>query len=162
MRSATSRPARSCTASKSQGYKQGPIKRHGCPSHGVGLTPDEREVWVVDAANQSIHVFDATVMPPKQLESIKLKDEPGWVTFSLDGKYAYPSTGDVIDTKTRKIITELKDETGAAVQSEKMIEIRLRRRQAGSQRRPVRRRASFVGEKPPRRASEPPSRTMTQ
>jgi DNA-binding beta-propeller fold protein YncE len=105
------------------GYKQGPIKRHGCPSHGVGLTPDEREVWVVDAANQSVHIFDATVMPPKQLESIKVKDEPGWVTFSIDGKYAYPSTGDVIDTKTRKIITELKDETGAAVQSEKMIEI---------------------------------------
>jgi DNA-binding beta-propeller fold protein YncE len=105
------------------GYKQGPIKRHGCPSHGVGLTPDEREAWVVDAANESIHVFDATVMPPKQLESIKLKDEPGWVTFTLDGKYAYPSTGDVIDVKSRKIITELKDETGAAVQSEKMIEI---------------------------------------
>jgi DNA-binding beta-propeller fold protein YncE len=106
-----------------QGYKQGPIKRHGCPSHGVGLTPDEREVWVVDAANESIHVFDATVMPPKQLESIKVKDEPGWITFSLDGKYAYPSTGDVIDTKTRKILLELKDETGAAVMSEKMIEI---------------------------------------
>jgi hypothetical protein len=105
------------------GYKQGPIKRHGCPSHGVGLTPDEREAWVVDAANESIHVFDATVMPPKQLESIKLKDEPGWVTFTLDGKYAYPSTGDVIDVKSRKFITELKDETGAAVQSEKMIEI---------------------------------------
>src|SRR5437899_774042 len=25
------------------GYKTGPVKRHGCPSHGVGLTPDERE-----------------------------------------------------------------------------------------------------------------------
>jgi hypothetical protein len=78
---------------------------------------------VVDATNESIHVFDATVMPPKQLESIKVKDEPGWVTFSLDGKLAYPSTGDVIDTKTRKILLELKDETGAAVMSEKMIEI---------------------------------------
>lgn len=106
-----------------QGYKQGPVKRHGCPSHGVGLTPDEREAWVVDATNESIHVFDVTAMPPKQLESIKVKDEPGWVTFSLDGKYAYPSTGDVIDTKTRKILLELKDETGAAVMSEKMIEI---------------------------------------
>jgi hypothetical protein len=52
---------------------------------------------VVDATNQRLHIFDATAMPPKQLESIKLKDEPGWVTFSIDGKYAYPSTGDVID-----------------------------------------------------------------
>ena len=28
-----------------QGYRQGPVKRHGCPSHGVALTPDELEVW---------------------------------------------------------------------------------------------------------------------
>ncbi len=106
-----------------QGYSKGKVKRHGCPSHGIGLTPDEREIWVVDATNQRLHIFDATASPPKQLESIKLKDEPGWVTFSIDGKYAYPSTGDVIDATTRKIVTELKDETGTAVQSEKMLEI---------------------------------------
>ena len=29
-----------------QGYQKGPVDRHGCPSHGIGLTPDEREVWV--------------------------------------------------------------------------------------------------------------------
>jgi hypothetical protein len=105
------------------GYRQGPVKRHGCPSHGIGLTPDEKELWIVDAFNQSIHIFDATTMPPRQLESLKLRDEPGWVTFTLDGRYAYPSTGDVIETATRKIVTGLKDEHGAAVQSEKMIEI---------------------------------------
>src|SRR4030095_13841853 len=49
------------------GYKQGPVKRHGCPSHGVALTPDETEIWVTDAFNQRLHVFDATVMPPKQV-----------------------------------------------------------------------------------------------
>ena len=106
-----------------EGYEQGKVKRHGCPSHGIGLTPDEREVWVCDAHNQSLHVFDATQMPPVQLESIRLKDEPGWITFSLDGTLAYPSTGDVIDVATRQIITELKDENGVAVQSEKMVEI---------------------------------------
>ena len=46
-----------------------------------------------------VHVFDATVMPPKQVASIKVRDEPGWVTFSLDGRYAYPSTGEVIDVE---------------------------------------------------------------
>lgn len=108
------------------GVKNGPVKRHGCPSHGIGLTPDERELWVVDAFNESVHLFDATVMPPKQLESIKLRDEPGWVTFSLDGRYAYPSTGEVIDTASRKIVATLQDEHGAAVQSEKMVEIDFR------------------------------------
>ena len=106
-----------------EGYKKGPIKRHGCPSHGVGLTPDENELWLCDAANQSLHVFDATVMPPKQVKSIKLLDEPGWVTFSLDGKYAYPSTGQVIDVKTRDFVGTLRDEHGNQVQSEKMMEI---------------------------------------
>ena len=106
-----------------QGFKIGIPKRHGCPSHGVGLTPDEKEVWVCDAANQRMHVFDATVMPPKQVASIEVRDDPGWITFSLDGKLAYPSTGEVIDVATRKIIATLKDETGAAVHSEKVVEI---------------------------------------
>jgi hypothetical protein len=106
-----------------QGFKMGVPKRHGCPSHGVGLTPDEKEVWVCDAANQRMHVFDATVMPPKQIASIAVRDDPGWITFSIDGKLAYPSTGEVIDVANRKIMTVLKDETGADVHSEKVVEI---------------------------------------
>jgi hypothetical protein len=65
-------------------------------------------------------------MPPRQVESLAVRDEPGWVTFSLDGRYAYPSTGDVIDTKTRKVVAELTDERGTAVQSEKLLEIDFR------------------------------------
>jgi DNA-binding beta-propeller fold protein YncE len=105
------------------GYKAGPVKRHGCPSHGIGLTPDETEVWVVDGHNQTVHVFDNTVSPPKQGVTIQLREQPGWVTFSLDGRYAYPSTGEVIDVKSKKIITALTDEKGREVHSEKMVEI---------------------------------------
>ena len=106
-----------------QGFSTGPTKRHGCPSHGIGLTPNEKEIWLTDAFNSRLHIFDATVMPPKQVADIRLRDQPGWVTFSIDGRYAYPSTGDVIETATRKIVTGLKDEKGADVQSEKMLEI---------------------------------------
>jgi DNA-binding beta-propeller fold protein YncE len=105
------------------GYQKGPVKRHGCPSHGVGLTPDESEVWVSDGANNAMHVFDATKTPPVYKQTIKLRDQPGWVTFSLDGRYAYPSTGEVVDTKTRRIVTALSDEMGRAVQSEKVVEV---------------------------------------
>ena len=105
------------------GFSKGPVKRHGCPSHGVGLTTDEKELWLTDAHNRRLHVFNATVMPPKQITSIELRDEPGWITFSLDGRYAYPSTGDVVEVKTRKIVAGLTDEHGVAVQSEKMVEI---------------------------------------
>ncbi len=109
-----------------QGVQRGPVKRHGCPSHGIGLTPDEKEVWVVDAFNQKVHVFDNTSEPPKQRESIAVREEPGWVTFSLDGKLGYPSTGEVVDTATKKILTALADEMGRPVMSEKMVEIQWR------------------------------------
>src|SRR5262245_44433701 len=105
------------------GFQKGPTKRHGCPSHGIGLTPDEKELWLTDAANSSLHIFDATKMPPQQIMSIKLRDQPGWVTFSIDGRQAYPSTGDVIDTHTKRIVATLEDETGRHVQSEKLLEI---------------------------------------
>ncbi len=105
------------------GVKKGPVKRHGCPSHGVGLSPDEREVWVVDAHNKAVHVFDNRATPPKFLQSVALFDEPGWITFTRRGDFAYPSTGEVIDPATRKVVTRLVDEQGSPVQSEKVIEI---------------------------------------
>ena len=77
-----------------QGFEPGPVKRHGCPSHGVGLTPDEREVWVVDGHNSHVHVFAATTLPPRQVASIPVRDQPGWISFSRDGAHAWPSTGE--------------------------------------------------------------------
>ena len=66
------------------------------------------------------------VMPPKQVDSIKVREQPGWITFSIDGKTCWPSTGDVIDTKTRKITHTLTDEEGRMVMSEKLLEVQTR------------------------------------
>jgi DNA-binding beta-propeller fold protein YncE len=106
-----------------EGYKQGPVKRHGCPSHGIALTPDEKELWVADCANSAIHIFDSTVMPPKQMTTIQQRDCVGWVSFSLDGKFAYSSTGEIIDAATKKIVAALQDENGRQVQSEKQLDL---------------------------------------
>ena len=106
-----------------KGYPQGPVKRHGCPSHGIALTPDEKELWLADGANHMIHIFDATVMPPRQIASIKLRDLPGWISFSMDGRFAFASTGEIIDAASRKIVATLQDETGRPVQSEKMLDL---------------------------------------
>jgi DNA-binding beta-propeller fold protein YncE len=105
------------------GCKEGPVKRHGCPSHGIAMSPDEKEIWVADGANNDIHIFDATVMPPRQTMTIKVRDMPGWITFSLDGKTVWPSSGDVIDARTKKVIGGLQDDGGRQVQSEKLLEI---------------------------------------
>jgi DNA-binding beta-propeller fold protein YncE len=88
-------------------------KPHSTPSHGIGLTPDQKEVWVVDGVYGYVYAFDATVMPPKQIASIALFEKPeeqphpGWVVFSLDGKYAYPDGPAVIDVKTKKVVTRI-------------------------------------------------------
>lgn len=105
------------------GFSKGPVKRHGCPSHGIGLTPDEREIWLSDGANSRVHVFDLTSAAPRLVASIAVRDQPGWVTFTLDGRYTIPSTGEIIDTKTRRIVTSLADEAGRPVQSEKVVEV---------------------------------------
>lgn len=117
-------------------YKPGKLKRHGCPSHGIALTPDEKELWLADGANNALHVFDATVMPPKQVTTIHLRDFPGWVSFSIDGRHAYSSTGEIIDAKTKKVVATLTDEAGRQVQSEKLLELAFRNgkiTQAGNQ-----------------------------
>ena len=106
-----------------EGFHTGPVKRHGCPSHGIALTPGEQEIWLSDGFNESIHIFNVSKEKINQTDTINLSDQPRWITFSVDGKYALPSTGDIIDTKTRKIVATLRDETGAAVQSEKVVEV---------------------------------------
>lgn len=108
-----------------QGFEAIPPLRHGVYSHGVGLTPDETEVWVVDGANERLHIYDNTVMPPVYLESIELREQPGWITFGLDGTFAYAATGEVIDVATREIVAQLTDEHGVAIHSEKMVEVHL-------------------------------------
>jgi hypothetical protein len=106
-----------------QGYDKGPVKRHGCPSHGIGLTPDEREVWVCDGHNHAVHVFDNTVVPPKQITTIQVRDQPGWISFSIDGTRAYPSTGEVFDTRSKTRVVALQDEARREVGSEKLLEV---------------------------------------
>ena len=106
-----------------QGYAKGPVKRHGCPSHGIALSPDEKELWLADGHNSAVHVFDLTGSTPKQIATIPVRDQPGWITWSLDGKHVWPSTGEIVDAKTKKIVAALTDEQQRMVQSEKVVEV---------------------------------------
>ena len=105
------------------GVTAGRSPTHGIPSHGIAMTQDESEIWIADNANNYVRIFDATVMPPTLKTSVKVRDEPGWITFGIDGRLAYPSTGDVIDVRTKQIVATLQDENGANAESEKMLEI---------------------------------------
>lgn len=100
-------------------------KPHSTPSHGINIRPDQKEVWVVDGVYGYVYAYDVTSLPPKQVASIPLFEDPkqqphpGWISFSLDGKYAYPDGGVVIDTETKKVVARIPT-------SEKLIEIDFR------------------------------------
>lgn len=96
-------------------------------THGAALTPDEKELWISDQRGQKLFYFDATQMPPKQMGSVSLSIAGhGWVTFSLDGKYAYSHAPDIYDAKTKKKIGTFKDENGNPIASSKFVEVHLR------------------------------------
>jgi DNA-binding beta-propeller fold protein YncE len=108
------------------------------PSHGISLSPDERELYLVDTANAYVHVFDVAGLPdtaPVRLASIKLSqgfsgEEAGcgtgwcgrisWLQHTLDGRFVLVGdAGDVIDTTRRQVVGQLP----ALRDTRKMVEI---------------------------------------
>jgi subtilisin family serine protease len=95
------------------------------PSHGISLSPDEKQLWVIDQPNDYVHAFDITGLPasaPKQIADIKLTRpmtgsqagctydclREGWLQHSLDGRFVYVGdSGDVIDAKTGQSVANL-------------------------------------------------------
>jgi len=89
-------------------------------SHGISLSPDEKEVYIIDSISNYVHVFDVTGLPgsaPRQVADIQLlgalshNESPcaynclkyGWLHHSRDGRYVFVGdSGDVIDTTLRK------------------------------------------------------------
>ena len=83
---ATFRPAKSCTRFPRR-LRQGEAERaRHCQSRNCAhIRREKEEIWVADGPNNRAHIFDATVMPPKYKESVRLRAEPGWFTCSIDG-----------------------------------------------------------------------------
>jgi DNA-binding beta-propeller fold protein YncE len=70
-------------------------------THGIALTPDESELWISDQVGQKLFIYNATRMPPQPKGELALSQGGhGWVTFSLDGQYAWTHTPDIFDAKT--------------------------------------------------------------
>jgi DNA-binding beta-propeller fold protein YncE len=95
---------------------------HGCPSHGIALTPDEKEIWVADGLFNKLHIFSNTD-DPKEIDTIDMSGGPFWMTFGLDAKLAYVSSGDIVDIATHKIVGQMKDEYGRVITSEKLLDM---------------------------------------
>jgi hypothetical protein len=106
------------------------------PSHGLSLAPDRPELWVLDAPNSVVHIFDVSELPgtpPRRLEDVRLSkpisgdENPckracgriGFLQHSADGRFVYVGdAGDVIDTRTREIVANLEALHNSRVQLE--------------------------------------------
>jgi hypothetical protein len=92
------------------------------PDHGLSLAPDRPELWVLDAPNNGVHLFDLTGQP-RDVKNIRLTkpligaEDPcgshnckriGSLQHSADGRFVYVGdAGDVIDTTKREEIANL-------------------------------------------------------
>ena len=95
---------------------------HGCPSHGIAITPDGKEVWLSDGIFKKIHIF-SNDENPQEIATIDTPDGVYWMTFGLDGKLVYASSGDIIDVASRKIVGQMKSEFGTKMFSEKLLDM---------------------------------------
>lgn len=83
------------------------------PSHGIGLTPNERQLWVMDWPHHYVHVFDVAGvprLPPREIANIKLvhSNSDGWIQMSSNGCDVYVGdSGDVLSTTTFKPVAYL-------------------------------------------------------
>ena len=104
---------------------------HGLPSHGIGMTPDESEIWVTDAANDSWQIWDNPgdgrnpVYNPMKTVKVTPGSESGgssWISMTNDGKTAFTGDGSIIDVKAHKVIGIMRDEYGHQIHaSEKVL-----------------------------------------
>ncbi len=88
-------------------------------SHGIGVTPDGREVWSTDINHSLVHVFDVTVDPPQQIARLETGRTPLWLTITPDGKTVYiANTADdtisAFDVASKKEIARIQLERGKA------------------------------------------------
>lgn len=96
----------------------------GLPSHGIGLSPEQRYLWLVDKPNRAVHEFDISGLPhraPEMIATVHVSGPNlGWLNLSRDGRYLFAGeAGNVINTQTRTAVARL----GALVDSRYNIEI---------------------------------------
>ncbi len=88
-------------------------------SHGIGVTPDNKEVWSTNINHGFVHVFDVTQNPPKQIAKLKTGRTPLWLTMTPDGKTVYiantaDDTVSVFDAAAKKERTRIQLPKGKA------------------------------------------------
>jgi YVTN family beta-propeller protein len=82
----------------------------GSPSHGIGIAPDGKTLWVNSKMNSHVYVYS---MPDlKFIGGVKVGDHPDWLTFTPDSQRIYVANAgsnsvSAIDIDSRKEIARI-------------------------------------------------------
>jgi YVTN family beta-propeller protein len=79
-------------------------------SHGIGIAPDGKTLWVTSLLDNSVSVFSLPEL--KRLDTIPVGSGPDWLTFTPDSRRCYVSNAgsnsvSAIDMASRKEITRI-------------------------------------------------------
>ncbi len=82
------------------------------PSHGIGVAPDGKTLWVTSRPNARVYTYslpDLKLLPG----AVDLGGRPDWVTFTPDSKLVYIATENTdsvvaVDVAARKEVTRIK------------------------------------------------------
>ena len=80
-------------------------------THGLALSPDEKELWVTSLLDDAMYVYDVSAQ--KIVGHVPVGSGPKWVAFSPDGKYVCVSNAaddnvSIVDVKSRREVSRLK------------------------------------------------------
>jgi YVTN family beta-propeller protein len=83
---------------------------NGAPSHGIGVAPDGRTLWVCSRPNSRVYAYSLPDL--ELLGGVPIGTQPDWLTFSPDGRYVYVANGgsddvSVIDTMSREEVARI-------------------------------------------------------
>jgi YVTN family beta-propeller protein len=96
-------------------------ERSTAPSHGIGVAPDRKTLWVTSIPNNAVYVYslaDLSLIGHVDLPDLKLPGHKplsavaNWVTFTPDGRTVYISNASLrsvtaIDTQAMKIVATI-------------------------------------------------------
>lgn len=80
------------------------------PSHGLGVAPDGKTLWVTSRPNARVYAYSLPDL--KLLGAADVSGRPDWVTFTPDSKFVYISTENrdavvVVDVAAIKTVTKV-------------------------------------------------------
>jgi YVTN family beta-propeller protein len=82
----------------------------GAPSHGIGVSPDNKTLWVNSSYANAVYIYSLPDL--KVLGYVKTGKVPDWITFTPDGAMIYVANSgansvSAIDTKSRKEVARI-------------------------------------------------------